>query len=178
MKDHWTTTSIGGVFRAGTIFHSDDRGSFGELWRESWTTGLDVDFVQANLSVSRPGVLRGLHFHRRQVDLWVLLEGLAQVALVDVRNADAGGEVSSLTFDFTAGDAVLIPTGVAHGFLALEAVKLLYLVSNEYDGSDEHGFAWNDSRAGVKWRIQEPILSARDASAPTLSMLREGMPRG
>ena len=168
MENHWTTTSIKGALRAGTTFHADDRGAFAELWRDSWTTGQDVGFVQANLSVSRAGVLRGLHFHRSQLDLWVLLEGRAQVALVDLRDAQTGGDLKTIDFEVSVGDAVLIPTGVAHGFLALDDVKLLYLVSNEYDGTDEHGFAWNDNRAGVQWRTGEPVLSQRDADAPPL----------
>ncbi len=170
MTDHWTRAAIDGVLRSTTAFHSDERGSLGEVWRDSWTRDLGTTFVQANLSISRAGVLRGLHFHQRQTDLWVLLEGKAQVALVDLRDASTG-EVPSTSFDFGVGDAVLIPVGVAHGFLALADVKLLYIVSAEYDGTDERGFAWNDSRAAIRWQAGEPILSARDAAAPSLDEL-------
>jgi dTDP-4-dehydrorhamnose 3,5-epimerase-like enzyme len=66
---------------------------------------------------------------------------------------------------------------VAHGFLALESLQLLYLVTNEYDGSDELGFAWNDPTIRVPWplvratRDGRPIVSNRDASNPSLAEL-------
>ncbi len=74
----------------------------------------------------------------------------------------------SQTIESAGGDSIVIPTGVAHGFLAIDPVRLLYLVTNEYDGTDEHGFAWNDSLAALEWPTDSPILSARDASAPSL----------
>ena len=168
MTDHWTRAAIDGVLRSTTTFHADERGALGEVWRDSWTKDLGITFVQANLSISRAGVLRGLHFHRRQHDLWVLLEGKAQVALVDLRSADSG-EVPSTSFDFDIGNAVLIPPGVAHGFLAVEDVKLLYIVSAEYDGTDEHGFAWDDPAAGIEWGNPNPQVSQRDREAPSLA---------
>jgi dTDP-4-dehydrorhamnose 3,5-epimerase len=76
-----------------------------------------------------------------------------------------------------ACETVSIPTGVAHGFLALEPLQLLYLVTNEYDGSDELGFAWDDPAVGVQWPSVggtpdgRPILSDRDRSNPTLAEL-------
>ncbi len=62
----------------------------------------------------------------------------------------------------------MIPPGVAHGFLAIDPVSLLYLVTNEYDGTDEHGFAWDDPLAALEWPTDSPILSVRDSSAPSL----------
>ena len=72
---------------------------------------------------------------------------------------------------------VVIPSGVAHGFLALGPLELLYLVTNEYDGSDELGFAWDDPAAAVPWpHVSDtpdgrPILSDRDRSNPSLAEL-------
>ena len=141
--------------RYGTIArHGDSRGSFRELWRaESFPA---VTFVQANLSTSAAGVLRGLHLHRRQDDLWVVAEGLAHVALVDVRPAlEWDGTPVVESRELGADDWVYIPTGVAHGFLAIEPLQLIYLVTNEYDGSDELGFAWDDPAVGVPWPQME-----------------------
>jgi dTDP-4-dehydrorhamnose 3,5-epimerase len=70
-----------------------------------------------------------------------------------------------------------IPAGVAHGFLALEPLELVYLVTNEYDGSDELGFAWDDPLAAVPWPATpgttagRPIVSERDRSNPSLRAL-------
>jgi dTDP-4-dehydrorhamnose 3,5-epimerase len=177
--------------RYGTIPRFDDsRGSFRELWRASAfgavaagdagaPVGSDVRFTQANLSTSAAGVLRGLHLHRRQLDHWVVATGRAFVALVDVRPMIDEGAVRPLveTREIDADGWVDIPVGVAHGFLALEPLQLVYLVTNEYDGSDELGFAWDDPLAAVAWPTLSgtldgrPILSDRDSSNPSLREL-------
>ena len=136
-------------------------------------------FVQANLSTSARGVLRGLHYHRRQLDYWVVASGRALVALVDVRAALVGlGDRPIVeTHELPTDDWVIIPAGVAHGFLALEPLDMLYLVTNEFDGADELGFAWDDPAVGVPWPAIEgtpdgrPILSDRDKTNPPLAEL-------
>lgn len=70
--------------------------------------------------------------------------------------------------EMPAGSSLLISKGVAHGFLALEPLALLYFVTEEYDGTDEHGFAWNDPHANLEWPIDDPIVSDRDRSNPSL----------
>jgi dTDP-4-dehydrorhamnose 3,5-epimerase len=168
---------------------ADARGSFREIWRASSfpaipesdagvAPGAQPTFVQANLSSSAPGVLRGLHYHRRQLDFWTVMSGTAFVALVDVRPSLTGtSEPIVETRVLAADEWVVIPAGVAHGFLALEALELLYLVTNEYDGSDELGFAWDDPAVAISWpRVPDsaegrPILSDRDRSNPTLAAL-------
>jgi dTDP-4-dehydrorhamnose 3,5-epimerase len=83
------------------------------------------------------------------------------------------------TRELVADEWVDIPIGVAHGFLALEPLQLIYLVTNEYDGSDELGFAWDDPLAAVPWpAVPEspdglPILSDRDRTNPSLTELVE-----
>ena len=170
--------------------HADSRGAFRELWRASSFPALpaadtgappggDSRFVQANLSSSATGVLRGLHLHRRQLDYWIVASGRAFVALVDIRPLiDGTGDRPVVeTRELATDDSVVIPIGVAHGFLALEPLDLVYLVTNEYDGSDELGFAWDDHLAGVEWPAVpatldgRPILSERDASNPALDEL-------
>jgi dTDP-4-dehydrorhamnose 3,5-epimerase len=165
----WSDTAIRGVLRRSLASVADQRGSFTELWRASATDGLSPSpFVQANLSRSAPGVLRGMHFHRRQTDLWILIEGRAFVALADLREGPRTTRPLIATFEMEAGDAVLIPELVAHGFHALETIALVYLVSNEYDGSDELGFAWDDPDAGIRWPGDHPTVSERDSANPPL----------
>ena len=149
-----------------------------ELWRASLTADLAERFVQANVSRSRAGVLRGMHFHRRQADLWMPLEGRVLAATTDLRGLLSGESVNresgvvSQLIELRPGDTLLIPSLVAHGFWALEDTLLLYLVSNEYDGSDEHGFAWDDPEAGIDWpRDRTPTISARDRTNPRLREL-------
>ena len=171
-----TGSAIPGVVYGRTERHTDERGSFRELWRRS---RLPEAFVQANLSSSAPGVLRGLHLHREQVDHWIVAAGTAFVALVDARPLlDAGGSRPLIeTRELGPDGTVTIPRGVAHGFLALEPLELVYLVSNEYDGHDEHGFAWDDPAVGIPWPAVPwtadglPILSERDRSNPPLDEL-------
>ena len=176
--------------RFGAVARVEDRrGSFREVWRASAFGDIDPSdagetggrpaFVQANLSSSASGVLRGLHYHRHQLDYWVVASGRAFVALVDVRPVLDGRSTTPTveTRELAKDDWVVIPTGVAHGFLALEPLQLLYLVTNEYDGTDERGFAWDDPAAGVPWPAVpdspdgRPILSDRDRSNPSLADL-------
>lgn len=175
MQSAWSACQLPGVWRRSLTAHADARGSFTELWRASWSHELPaearvVQMAQANVSRSASGVLRGLHFHQRQEDFWVALDGRAFVGLVDLRPLLEGGNRPSIeTLELETGDALYIPQGVAHGFYAPEPLTLVYMVSNEYDGTDEHGFAWNDDVAGVPWPTSSPILSERDASNPSLA---------
>ena len=183
-------SSLRGVRFGSIVRHADSRGSFREVWKASAfpalsraetgaPEGVEPHFVQANLSSSAAGVLRGLHYHRRQLDYWTVTSGRALVALVDVRPLVEGSGPRAIveTRELAADDWVVIPTGVAHGFLALEPLELLYLVTNEYDGSDELGFAWDDPAVGVPWPTVQgtpdgrPILSDRDRSNPPLADL-------
>ena len=180
-------SALPGVRYGAIARFADERGSFRELWKASIggpidpagagaPPGSEPRFVQANLSTSASGVLRGLHFHRRQLDHWIVARGRAFVALVDVRPMLADPAAAPLveTRTLDADEWVDIPTGVAHGFLALEPLELIYLVTNEYDGSDELGFAWDDPTAGVPWPTLpatadgRPILSGRDQTNPAL----------
>jgi dTDP-4-dehydrorhamnose 3,5-epimerase len=172
-------STLPGVRYGHLATHGDVRGTFTELWRASNPAGGPDPFVQANLSASSPGVLRGLHLHRRQLDYWVVVTGRAFVALVDARGPVSGAATAATveTRELGPNDWVVIPAGVAHGFLALDALRLLYLVTNEYDGSDELGFAWDDPAVAVPWPIVgvtsdgRPIVSERDASNPSLAEL-------
>jgi len=167
----WQPTAMTGVLRASVPAAADLRGSFTELWRASrWEDLAGGRFVQANLSRSAAGVLRGMHFHRRQADLWILVDGRATVAVCDIRPllTDETARPHALVLEMVPGDAVLIPESVAHGFHAPEQMSLVYFVTNEYDGSDELGFRWDDADADIGWGVQDPILSARDAANPSL----------
>jgi dTDP-4-dehydrorhamnose 3,5-epimerase len=139
----------------------DDRGWFVELRRES---GLPRPTMQTNISFSRRGVIRGLHFHRRgQDDLFACLQGMARVVVLDRESGE--------TFTADIGDenpaAVWIPGHHAHGFEALTDLLFCYHVTAEYDPADpdEHGVCWADDRVRHLWSTTSPILSERDAAA-------------
>ncbi len=139
----------------------DERGWLTELRRESW---LPKPSRQTNVSFSRRGVIRGLHYHERgQDDLFACLEGMARVVVLD--------RETGKTFCADIGDdnplAVYIPGHLAHGFEALTDVLFCYHVTEEYDPQDpdEHGIPWDDGRVKHLWSTQSPLLSGRDAAA-------------
>jgi dTDP-4-dehydrorhamnose 3,5-epimerase len=139
----------------------DERGWFCELRRDS---RLPKRTVQTNLSFSRKGVIRGLHYHERgQDDLFACLQGTARVVVLDRETGE--------TFTEDIGDdnlvAVYIPGHHAHGFEALTDLLFCYHVTQEYDAADpdEHEIPWDDPRIKRLWSTQSPILSARDAAA-------------
>jgi dTDP-4-dehydrorhamnose 3,5-epimerase len=159
---------IPGVLTAQLQAHTDDRGQFAEVFRKGWFPHRTWDAFQMNHSVSQTGVLRGLHYHFHQVDYWYLVKGIIRVGLADLRR-DSMAFMQTHAFDFDSANkqGLFIPTGVAHGFLALTDAILFYIVDNYYDSQDEHGLAWNDPDVRVDWRPQQnPILSGRDVSNP------------
>mgnify|MGYP001134529875 FL=1 len=152
--------SVEGVLRLPLRRFEDERGWFCELRRDS---ALPRRMVQTNLSFSRAGVIRGLHFHERgQDDLFVCLQGTARVVVLD--------RVSGATFTEDIGDenpvAIYVPGHHAHGFEALTDLLFCYHVTEEYDPAepDEHGVPWNDPRVAHLWSTTTPTLSERDAA--------------
>ena len=139
--------------------HADERGSFGEIMRAAMYS---EDFVQANHSRSRAGVLRGLHYHRHQADLWYLVRGRMQVGLADLRAPRDPPATASLVLDSDAPTVLYVPPGVAHGFLALIDIDLIYFVTRYFDATDEFGVAWDDPMLAIQWENPHPILSERD----------------
>jgi glucose-1-phosphate thymidylyltransferase len=140
--------------------YEDARGWLAEIAR---TSEFPKPIRQTNVSFSRQGTIRGLHYHERgQDDLFVCLEGRARVVALD---RDTGE-----TFCEDIGDgnfaAVYVPGNLAHGFEALTDVLMLYHVTEEYDPADpdEHQLAWDDPRVAHLWSTTSPILSERDAA--------------
>jgi dTDP-4-dehydrorhamnose 3,5-epimerase len=139
----------------------DDRGWFVELARAS---RLPKPWRQTNVSYSRRGVIRGLHYHERgQDDLFACLQGTARVVVLDRETGE--------TFTLDIGDdnpvAVYIPGHHAHGFEALTDLLFCYHVTEEYDPADpdERAVPWNDPRVVHLWSTRTPILSQRDLDA-------------
>jgi dTDP-4-dehydrorhamnose 3,5-epimerase len=140
---------------------ADERGWFCELRRDSV---LPRPVKQTNVSFSRKGVIRGLHYHERgQDDLFACLQGMARVVLLDRES----GETFSLDIGEENPVAVWVPGYYAHGFEALTDILFCYHVTEEYDSEnpDEQGIPWADPRVKHLWSTQSPILSARDLAA-------------
>ena len=151
---------IEGLLRLPLELHEDERGWFAEIRRDS---ELPRPTAQTNLSFSRAGVIRGLHYHERgQDDLFVCLRGSARIVVLDLETDE--------TFTEDIGDdnpvAVYVPGRCAHGFEALTDVLFCYHVTVEYDplDPDEHTVPWNDARVAHLWSTSTPTLSARDTA--------------
>ncbi|MEX1264156.1 MAG: dTDP-4-dehydrorhamnose 3,5-epimerase family protein [Actinomycetota bacterium] len=148
---------------------ADDRGAFTEVFRQEWFPGARV-MVQSNLSRSRAGVLRGLHFHRRQADYWCVLEGTAFVALVDLR-AGSPTERSAWWRTFDASDrlrGLYVPPGVAHGFYAVTTLRCSTW-SMRRSPATTSSASRNDPDAAIPWPGADPVVSVRDASNPPMA---------
>lgn len=163
-----------GVFRPEA--HRDERGELTEVFRVDWLGEDGRPPMQANLSVSRKGVLRGLHYHRMQSDYWVVVCGRLRAGLADLRRGsptEGAGMCVDLSDRRPSG--LYIPPGVAHGYYALTDVSLVYLVDELYTGRDEQGVAWDDPELGLDWCIgRAPVLSTRDESNPRWAQLADG----
>ena len=165
------TTGVGidGVLLLPLPTFPDHRGSFTEDFRRAWIPGAR-EMVQGNVSFSKANVLRGLHYHRDQADWWTVYTGVAVVGLHDLRaGSPTQGIGAAVRLDPAQGlKGLYIPAGVAHGFYAERDVILHYMVDAYHTGDDEYGLAWNDPGLGIDWPVEEPILSERDRSNPTL----------
>ena len=165
------STPIDGATVVRLRTFADERGWFCELRRESWYRELSGGrpSLQTNISFSRQGVVRGLHWHRRgQDDLFFCPQGSARVVLLDRRDdSPTRGVAWSIDIDGDNCLAVYIPGQVAHGFEALTDVVLCYHVTEEYDPADpdELGLCWADPRIKHLWRTETPLLSPRDQAA-------------
>lgn len=162
-------TRISGVFVIDAKIYGDRRGYFSETYRREdfLDAGLDYDFVQDNLSFSRRGVLRGLHFQRSfpQAKLLRVLQGEVFDVAVDLRKgSETYGQWIGELLSGQDGRMLLIPRGFAHGFQVLSDTALLaYKCDAVYHPEDEGGIMWNDPQLAIAWQdAGEPILSEKD----------------
>lgn len=161
---------ISGVYIVELQPFADERGRFMETFRKEWFPQRSWDCIQSNRSDSHAGVLRGLHYHHHQVDYWYTVRGALRAAIVDLRPSSPS-YLASQTVEMGDDNEIglFIPSGVAHGFVALTDVTLTYVVDSYYDGGrDEYGVAWNDPDLGLDWGVTPAAISERDAGNPRL----------
>ena len=158
---------------------SDGRGIFSEIYKSSVfkRAGIKDIFVQENRSVSKKGVLRGLHYQREpfaQAKLVRCGRGRVFDVAVDLRRSSKTfGKWSGVELSAENGLALYIPAGFAHGFLALaDGSEVIYKCSKEYAPAFDAGVRWNDPAVSVKWPAKKPRLSQKDKNLPFLSALK------
>ena len=161
-------TSLPGVFEIRPKVLRDERGFFLETYhqRKFADLGTSDTFVQDNHSASVKGTLRGLHYQLRhpQAKLCRVIEGEAFDVAVDIRvGSPYFGRWASVVLSAKEQNQIYIPTGFAHGFLALtETVQFLYKCSDFYDPSDDYGILWNDPTLSIPWNVANPLVSKKD----------------
>ena len=152
-----------------TVF-GDARGYFMETYnRQRYAAaGLDADFVQDNLSLSRRGILRGLHFQNPEAQgkLVSVLAGEVFDVAVDIRRSSRTfGKWYGLVLSGENKRQFFVPPGFAHGFAVLsESALFAYKCTRAYAPRHETTLAWNDPDIGVRWPLESPTLSAKDSS--------------
>jgi dTDP-4-dehydrorhamnose 3,5-epimerase len=176
------STKLDGVALIEPQVHGDERGFFVETFsREHWGEfGVDVEFVQHNHSRSSKGTLRGIHFQTEpgQAKLLRCVRGEILDVAVDLRrDSPTYGQWEAHVLDDVKHRQLFVPVGFGHGFAVLSDVAdVAYQVSSYYDPATEAGIAWNDPDVGIDWRIENPLLSERDKTAPTLAEIRDELP--
>ena len=163
------TFEIEGVVEFQPRIFRDDRGYFLETFSMKWfePLGIQPNFVQDNQSVSKKGVLRGLHFQKppyAQGKLVRVSSGRALDVAVDLRKGSPTyGKHVTCVLDAEQQNAFYVPEGFAHGFVALEDnTTFLYKCTDYYQPSAEGGLLWNDPELGIDWGIENPQVSPKD----------------
>lgn len=178
-KFNFIQTEIDGLTVIEPQVFGDDRGYFMETYnyKDFSEAGFDMIFVQDNHSKSRQGVLRGLHFQKKnpQGKLVRVVKGEVFDVGVDLRkNSKTFGQWKGLVLNEENKKELYIPEGFAHGFLVLsETAEFIYKCTRFYDPSDEGGIMWNDPDIGIEWPINDLkiILSEKDKNNSLLKNL-------
>jgi len=174
-----TPTPLEGLLLIELRCFEDERGFFLETYQSARyrAAGIPDQFVQDNHSCSCKGVLRGLHFQvkRPQAQIVTVMRGRVFDVTVDLRSGSPTfGQWYGIELSDTGPRQLYMAPGFAHGFCVLsDWADLYYKVSRLYDSNDEGGLLWNDQDLGIKWPIEAPQVTPRDASSPPIRNLSQ-----
>jgi dTDP-4-dehydrorhamnose 3,5-epimerase len=171
---------IRGAYEISPVLRGDPRGVFLEWYRVDHLAaeiGHAMRLAQANISVSAAGVVRGIHFADvppGQAKYVTCVSGAVLDVIVDIRvGSPTFGRWEAVRLDDVDRRCVYIAEGLGHGFCALtDGAVLSYLCSQAYNPTGEHGIHPLDPELGIEWPAADPVLSSKDAEAPTLSEAR------
>ena len=167
-------TSLPGVLIVEPQPFEDKRGFFMETFHQERFAnhGLDLCFVQDNLSLSQKNVLRGLHYQMKnpQAKLVQTIQGRIYDVAVDVRKGSPHfGRWTAAILDDANHWQMFIPAGFAHGFCVLSReARVFYKCDALYTPGDEGSILWSDPDLAIDWPVTAPVLSAKDQSSPCL----------
>lgn len=166
-----TNTNLPGVLVIEPELCGDSRGFFTETWQQKRYAELGIPerFVQDNLSYSRRGVLRGLHFQHpnEQGKLVYVLQGKVFDVAVDIRiGSPTFGHWTGVVLSAQNWRQLYVPPGFAHGFCVISELALfVYKCTDFYDPATEGSILWNDPDLAIDWPTEDPEVSAKDSSA-------------
>jgi len=167
-------TKLGGVLLIEPKVFADERGRFHESFRsrEYDAAGIHGPFVQDNISFSKKGILRGLHYQypHSQAKLVQVLSGEVADVAVDIRTGSP--TYGKWIMEILSGKhhrQLYIPAGFAHGFCVLsDGAVFSYKCTEYYDATSDGGVIWNDADLNIDWPIDKPLLSDKDTALPRL----------
>ena len=172
-----TPTLINGMLIIEPRCFQDERGFFFFFYQESRyrEAGIEDVFVQDNQSRSCKGVLRGMHFQVKhpQAQMVTVMRGRVFDVGVDLRPASPTfGKWCGVELSDTGPRQIYMAPGIAHGFCVLsDWADLHYKVSRNYDAHDEGGLLWSDPDVSIRWPLDKPLVTSRDAKYPRLKNL-------
>jgi dTDP-4-dehydrorhamnose 3,5-epimerase len=165
-------TEITGLLIIEPDVFNDDRGFFFESYNKQRyeDVGINYEFVQDNISKSKKGTIRGLHYQvgdNAQGKLCQVIEGEVLDVAVDIRfNSPTFGKYFSLVLNSEKKSQLWIPPGFAHGFSVLsEEAIFSYKCTNYYNKAKERSILYNDPDINIDWKISDPIVSEKDLEA-------------
>lgn len=164
---------IQGLLEIKPKIHEDKRGFFYELYnyQQYKQNQIPTNFIQDNISFSKYGTLRGMHFQKEfpQVKLVICLHGEILDVAVDLRSdSNTFGSYETYVLSSKKKNLLLIPEGFAHGFFVLsKEAQIMYKCSNFYHPEDDYGFIWNDKDINIDWPQDKKIISEKDSSLPS-----------
>ena len=167
--------SLKNVFLLRPTLYPDARGHFFELFRKTdyRALGIEEQFVQDNCSVSKQGVIRGMHYQKNpgQAKLVTVLSCEILDVVVDVRTSSPTfGKWEGVKLTGKGHEQLYIPQGFAHGFCVLsKEATVFYKVSSYFDPLEEITFRFDDPEIGIDWPVSSPLISEKDRQASSFS---------
>jgi dTDP-4-dehydrorhamnose 3,5-epimerase len=168
---HVLPTAIAGCFTVACAVHGDERGELRKPFEMAWLAEQEIAFEVAEVvwTTSQRNVVRGLHVQlppaASEKFVWCARGHIWDVVLDLRSDQPTFGEHISIELGPNAADAVFVPSGCAHGFVALEDDSLVsYLISTPFEPALDAGVRWDS--AGIDWQVGEPIVSERDMKLP------------
>jgi len=183
MPFNFRKMDIPDVIEVEPVSFADARGYFLEIFRSSifMENGIKFEFHQDNMSFSKKGTVRGLHFQRppyEQGKLVSAITGKIFDVAVDLRfNSNTFGKYVYAILSGENHKSLWIPPGFGHGFMAIEDSHVMYKVTHEYHKEYDSGILWNDPDIGIKWPDIPAIISEKDSKLMTFADYKREMIR-